>query len=615
MSTVGRLNWWASTGKLPQLNPLATSGDGNCLLHAASIYMWGLPDKDLILRTHLHRLLTTNVQRHGLQRRWKYSTNLRNQEAGGLTFSDEEWEFEWSEITRIATNHTRRRPTTDSLRRYSTLRPHYESLEEIHVYALANVLRRPIIIVADEFLRDLEGECLAPIYFGGIYLPLECSYVSCFKSPLVLAYDSSHFSPLVATKLPAPLSKSSVKSNRFARMDSRQDTVIPLVSPNGALLPIQFLYDPKTKMIPERFATKPSKPEDFPQELIQLLEGYLDVRWIQLNIGGKWAKKTEDRGGSEHFPVEIPRVRFPAAVISCLGEPQYQTELVEKYLSDAQERFADEVEKQKKIADQKAKQSEEFQRLQNNRLVPCEGDGCTMFGKPANNNFCSVCFAKQQQGRQPLSPPPPYTSEYSNPSTASSDNTIPVLDEEPRNWEAPRSHSQSPSRTNPQSPSRSQSSKGSTSQSPRGSTSQSPRGSISSPLCSPIRSPSLSSNTSSLAKEENDSPIRQLPPPPLRQNSRTAEQQQQPSKQQQPLKQQQPVLQKPSLVKKQVGGRRTGYSRDGIKPISMTAEETTVSSSTQKTRCRNLKCEFFGSPQYDGYCSRCKSNGQLMTDV
>ena len=562
--------------------------------------MWGLPDRDLILRTHLHRLLTAAVQRQGLQRRWKYSTNLRNQEAGGLTFSDEEWEFEWSEIIRIASNHTRRRPTTDSLRRYSTLRPHYESLEEIHVYALANVLRRPIIIVADEFLRDLEGECLAPIYFGGIYLPLECSYVSCFKSPLVLAYDSSHFSPLVATKHPAPLSKSSVKANRFVRMDSRQDTVIPLVSPSGALLPIQFIYDPKTRMVPEKFATKQPKPEDFPQELIQLLEGYLDVRWIQLNIGGKWAKKTEDRGGSENFPVEIPRVRFPAAVISCLGEPQYQTELVDKYLQDAQERFADEIEKQKKIADQKAKQSEEFQRLQNNRLVPCEGEGCSMFGKPINNNLCSVCYAKQ---RQPLSPPPPYTQEYSNPTTSSdtTSNMIPVRDkpspEDSRHEEAPRSTSpsQSPSRSHSQSP------RGSTSQSPRGSTSQSPRGSTSSipsPLCSPVRSPSLSSNTSPLAREERDSPLRQVPP---------AQQQQSSSKQQ-------PVVPKTSLVKKQVGGRRTGYSRDGIKPILMAAEES--SSPTRKNvRCRNLNCEFYGSAQYEGYCSQCKLNGQLMTDV
>jgi hypothetical protein len=33
----GRLNWWAETGAMQRLWPLATSGDGNCLLHAASL--------------------------------------------------------------------------------------------------------------------------------------------------------------------------------------------------------------------------------------------------------------------------------------------------------------------------------------------------------------------------------------------------------------------------------------------------------------------------------------------------------------------------------------------------------------------------------------------------
>ena len=43
----------------------------------------------------------------------------------------------------------------------------YESLEEFHVFVLANVLRRPIIVVADTFLKDQDGEALAPIPFGG----------------------------------------------------------------------------------------------------------------------------------------------------------------------------------------------------------------------------------------------------------------------------------------------------------------------------------------------------------------------------------------------------------------------------------------------------------------
>ena len=73
----------------------------------------------------------------------------------------------------------------------------YESLEEFHVFVLAHVLRRPIIIVADTILKNLNGEPLAPISFGGIYLPLEIPPSECCKSPLLLTYDAAHFSALV----------------------------------------------------------------------------------------------------------------------------------------------------------------------------------------------------------------------------------------------------------------------------------------------------------------------------------------------------------------------------------------------------------------------------------
>lgn len=46
----------------------------------------------------------------------------------------------------------------------------YHSLEELHVYILANILRRPIIIVADTILRDADGDAFAPIPFGGLAL-------------------------------------------------------------------------------------------------------------------------------------------------------------------------------------------------------------------------------------------------------------------------------------------------------------------------------------------------------------------------------------------------------------------------------------------------------------
>lgn len=73
----------------------------------------------------------------------------------------------------------------------------YESLEELHVFVLAHVLCRPIIIVADTILKDSNGDALAPISFGGIYLPIECDPIDCYPTPLLLTYDAAHFSAIV----------------------------------------------------------------------------------------------------------------------------------------------------------------------------------------------------------------------------------------------------------------------------------------------------------------------------------------------------------------------------------------------------------------------------------
>lgn len=48
------------------------------------------------------------------------------------------------------------------LRAESSDEPVYESLEEFHVFVLAHVLRRPIVVVADTMLRDSGGEGNTP---------------------------------------------------------------------------------------------------------------------------------------------------------------------------------------------------------------------------------------------------------------------------------------------------------------------------------------------------------------------------------------------------------------------------------------------------------------------
>ena len=351
--------------------------------------MWGFHDHFLILRTALHRVLTAAVEKEGLKRRWKYQTQLRNDEAGGLTFSEEEWEFEWEEILRIATNKPRQQRTTDSLRRYSSLRVSYESLEEVHIFALAHTLCRPIVVISDSTVKDHQGQDLAPIYFGGIYLPLELSPNSCSKSPVVLAFDSSHFSALVARQSDGSGDKKQKGRGRVLRSADRKESVIPLVTPDGSLLPVQFIHDPKKNDGFRKWGKMQYELNEFPDEITGLLEAYLNVRWIQLKVTAAASPTRETTG---NFPIQVPRVRFPAADMGQDRQPQYQKELIEKYLEHIRERYAEE--KEKKARWQAETELEEKKRQQN-KTVPCEGEGCEMFGRPATNNLCSVCYQKK----------------------------------------------------------------------------------------------------------------------------------------------------------------------------------------------------------------------------
>ena len=96
----------------------------------------------------------------------------------------------------------------------------YESLEELHVFVLAHVLYRPIIIVADTILKDANGDAMAPISFGGIYLPLERSAEECYRTPLLLTYDAAHFSAIVPME-------SSMDCNKDKNGQSGEKEVVP----------------------------------------------------------------------------------------------------------------------------------------------------------------------------------------------------------------------------------------------------------------------------------------------------------------------------------------------------------------------------------------------------
>ncbi|XP_050186332.1 OTU domain-containing protein 7B [Myiozetetes cayanensis] len=273
LEQAGRLNWWVTVDPSCQrLLPLATTGDGNCLLHAASLGMWGFHDRDLMLRKSLYTLMDKGAEREALRRRWRWQQTQQNKESG-LVYTEEEWQKEWNELIKLASSEPRVHYGTNGggcSGVESSEEPVYESLEEFHVFVLAHVLKRPIVVVADTMLRDSGGEAFAPIPFGGIYLPLEVPANKCHRSPLVLAYDQAHFSALVSME---------------QKENTKDQAVIPLTDSEHKLLPVHFAVDPGKDWQWGKDDSDNVKLASVTLSLeakLHLLHSYMTVRWITL---------------------------------------------------------------------------------------------------------------------------------------------------------------------------------------------------------------------------------------------------------------------------------------------------------------------------------------------
>ncbi|XP_075210608.1 OTU domain-containing protein 7B-like [Lycorma delicatula] len=275
--------------------------------------MWGFHDRLLTLRKALHAFLSSSPRREALWRRWRRQQSLLNAQAG-LVYTEVEWSDHSGDVSGGDI---------------------YESLEEIHVLALAHVLGRPIIVIADTVLKDMNGEALAPIPFGGIYLPLECSASECHRSPLLLAYDGGHFSALVAMETQAPVSLASA---------------IPLTDSNHELLPIQFSVDPEDR---EDFG---GKMELSYSESIALLKENLDVVRIEEqegesrngilgSIGKSVGQKLRLKLSRSNSQRQNNKGGLLCAVLHSEKSHEYLDKMLNNYLHTARIRFQQEQEK------------------------------------------------------------------------------------------------------------------------------------------------------------------------------------------------------------------------------------------------------------------------------
>ena len=206
----GKVLNWCNT--VSEVLPLNTLRDGNCLLHAASLGMWGFQDRDVALRGALSTALR-DVTENTLYQRWQYNRESENKKVG-LELEPHQWNEEWQAMVRQASSHVQ-------------IGRNYDSLDDFHIFVLANVLRRPIILYAASKIHSMQsGGTLQEINFQGVYLPLLWESATCMKNPLPLAYDGGHFCALAV-----PESAKRYQDGQF---------LLPLVDYYGKQLAIKF---------------------------------------------------------------------------------------------------------------------------------------------------------------------------------------------------------------------------------------------------------------------------------------------------------------------------------------------------------------------------------------
>ncbi|PVD28223.1 hypothetical protein C0Q70_10810 [Pomacea canaliculata] len=233
------INWCSNTR---YLLPLTVPRDGNCLLHSVSMAIWGFLDDQFLLRRLLCFVLSTDIDRRfysrWIRQRQQQISALVNQL---LESNTESLTKEWKEIGACL----------DQVKSAPPAAPH-RFLEPIHVYTLANILRRPIIIITDPKVRTFCGLTLQDNDMGGIYLPLEFNWSETCRTPLLLGYAHSHFCPLILAEQTTGLS------------DSRKN-LVPIVT--------------KYEQLPLRFLLEGEEPE-----VAELLKKYLKVRETVITI-------------------------------------------------------------------------------------------------------------------------------------------------------------------------------------------------------------------------------------------------------------------------------------------------------------------------------------------
>ncbi|XP_069582057.1 tumor necrosis factor alpha-induced protein 3 isoform X2 [Ranitomeya imitator] len=327
--------------EVKKLAPLRTHGDGNCLMHSASMYMWGVQDTDLVLRKTLHNVLKTTDTRN-FKFRWQLdcvkSTVFQQTE---LRYDTRNWDEEWEHLVNMA--------STDTSVGHSGLQ--YNCLEEIHIFVLANILRRSIIVIADNVFRSMEsGSSFSPLNVAGVYLPLHWPAQECYRYPIILGYDSQHFAPLVTMKDTGPEIRAVPlvlnEKGRFEDMkvhfltDHEEQSREKLIKEYLHVLevPVQSWERGTTHLVNTARLDESNLPKE-----INLVEDYFQL------VQHEHKRWQETKGGRSRFEISLPQLSLVEVKCETLSCPFFMSVSTQPYCHecfDKKQKSADRIKAQ-----------------------------------------------------------------------------------------------------------------------------------------------------------------------------------------------------------------------------------------------------------------------------
>lgn len=213
------INWSIEIGNTlgGRLFALWNRTAGDCLLDSALQATWGVFDTDGCLRRALGDSLNEGGER--FYERWKAYESMQI-ESMQFTLDDDQWLQDWTLMLSLAGQPG-------------------AALEQTHIFALAHILRRPIVVYGVKFIKSFRGENLGYARFQGVYLPLLWEQSFCWKTPIALGYTRGHFSALVPMETESEDNQGA--GANLNTSDDIQTVYLPLTDYEGKLLPVHFI--------------------------------------------------------------------------------------------------------------------------------------------------------------------------------------------------------------------------------------------------------------------------------------------------------------------------------------------------------------------------------------